>query len=332
MKPALVFVVALGALSLGSLSLTGCDDGGSGGSGGTGASGGSGGSGASGGSGGAPNIDDACASFAAALCEHVETCAPFVFGVTYGDQATCQERLGVRCKEPTTLDGANIVAADIEACTDAYAARSCEDVFAGPPAICRVAGDKANGATCSAAAQCLGSLCERPAEGECGECATILNEGDPCAAAPERCDDGLFCNASDVCEAYAASGAACSAEKPCKAGLSCDAGTCGALEPEGADCSLGQVCDITVGGFCSLDGNCHTFLVAALGQACGFDQGTGDFTLCEADAFCAETEVCTARPKEGQACTVDPETGNGDCITGLDCVGGKCQAALPVCN
>jgi hypothetical protein len=334
MRNVLVFVAALGALSLGGLSLTGCDDGGSGGAGASGGTGGAGGSGGEGGSGGgAPTLEGACASLAKALCSHIETCAPFVFKATYGDPTTCQQRSVARCVDAPSIDGSNVTPASVQACGEAYAARTCDDIFAGVPAVCRVPGDRADGAPCAAPGQCAGLLCETPAEGQCGTCATQLHDGDGCNPAADRCETGLFCDdTSSTCRKYSALNEPCSAEAPCKAGLSCNNAVCGAALQDGADCSQGKACDIKVGAFCSLDSTCHTFQLAKLGQACGFDQATYDITLCEADAKCSEAKVCVARPKAGEACVVDPDSGDGNCIAGLDCVGGTCQAAFPVCN
>lgn len=327
MRNAIVLASALGAASLFGLSLTGCDGAGDG-------SGGGGSGGGGGGSGGGPSVGEACARLSSAVCGQIDGCSPFLMQVTYGDAATCEARLAARCDDPTELEASNLTAADIDACAAEYEARTCDDLYAGAPSACRVPGDKDAGATCATAAECKSNTCLTPAEGSCGECVTPLAEGATCAAATDVCGTGLYCNSATMkCEKPAASGETCGAEKLCASGLSCNDGKCGALQGNGASCANGETCDLAAGVICfALDGTCRKVSVAKLGESCGYDDATGEISTCEADARCGDDFTCAARPKEGDACTIDPDSQQSDCASGFDCVGGTCAAGLPQCE
>lgn len=333
MRNMLVLAGTLVAAAALAAPLGGCDGGGSaGGSGG----GGGGGSDGGGGAGGALlTVADACKSLSSAVCAHLDTCSPFLIAITYGDKATCEERVLARCDDPTELASSNVTAAELAACAGAYEARTCAELLAGSPAECRVPGDKDNGATCATAAECKSTNCQADAEGSCGKCAPLLAEGDSCAAEGAACALGLYCNPTTTkCDLPAETGEACSAEKFCAAGLSCNAGKCGATLGEGADCSSGEVCSFGEGLLClALTGTCTKVQVAKVGEDCGYDMATGAVSTCAADARCDDvTDKCVARPKGGEACTVDADTGNGDCATGWDCIGGTCSEGFPQCD
>lgn len=326
MRNAIILASALGAAALLGLPLAGCDGGGDG----TGGGGGSGG----GGAGGGADVGGACKSLAAALCGQIDTCSPFLMQVTYGDRTTCEARVAARCDDPVGVEGSNVTAADIAACAAAYEARTCDQLFEPAPGECRVPGDEDDGATCSVAAECKGSLCKKDTEGTCGTCATPLAEGAACAPDTDVCDVGLYCDATSMkCAKPAASGEACPTGKPCAPGLSCSSGTCGPLLGEGQDCSGGETCNFAEGLICfPLDDTCTKVVVKKAGEQCGFDMATGEVSICEADSLCGDTDTCVARPLEGEACAIDPDSGEGDCASGFDCIGGECAAGAPQCD
>jgi len=60
----------------------------------------------------------------------------------------------------------------------------------------------------------------------------------------------------------------------------------------------------------------------ALGEPCGSSE-----SRCGVDAYCeAGAIVCTARPGDGDACTIDGES----CIAGLECASDTCQRTAPL--
>jgi hypothetical protein len=323
MQKTLLFASLLGALTLGLVPLSGCD-------GGT--------SGTAGSSGSGPTVEEACKDFAAAVCGQADRCSPVLLELAYGDQSTCEARLTPRCLAAPELDGSNVTADDIAACADAYEAQSCEEALAAAPSACRVAGQKADGETCAVATECKGNICDAAAEGECGKCKSPLAEGSACDAATDYCDVGFYCGSTNKCESFAKKGEACTDMKFCAGGLSCNAGKCGDLLPEGSDCSNGEICDGNTGVGCNpMSGKCIKVNIAKIGEACGFDLAAGSATYCEADATCnlaamMTTGTCGALPKGGESCSVSSTTGNGNCISGYDCVNGKCTTDNATCN
>lgn len=310
-----IIVAALSALALGALSVPGC-----GGETGTGTT---------------VTAESACESLAKALCGRANTCAPFTTQLGYGEVATCEERVGPRCLLTPDLAGATITPEEIQACADAYSGQTCTDAFIGlAPEACRLPGEKADGATCAVGVQCKGGVCRTTGEGQCGSCVTPLAAGAACDVATDVCEAGLFCSAAKKCEAPAEKGEACTPELPCEGGLSCNSGICGSPLPEGGDCSAGQTCDFTVGLFCNgKTKQCTPVGIANLGEACGFDQDTGGIVLCEADVECDfAASKCIAKLKEGDACTIDAQTGSSHCATGFQCVSGKCSVGYATCN
>ncbi len=308
-----IFVAVPFALSLGALSLPGC-----GGDTTT-----------------AVTAESACASLAKAICGRSDTCSPFTAEFAYGDVATCEARVTPRCLETPDLAGATVTPEEIQACADAYSDQTCSQAFAGvSPEDCRLPGEKADGATCAVGVQCKGGACRTSGEGQCGACATPLAAGATCDVAEDVCDAGLFCSSAKKCESPAEKGQACTSEMPCEGGLSCNGGICGSPLPEGGDCGAGQTCDLAAGLFCnSVSKKCTPIGIAKLGEACGFDQATGGIVLCEADVECDfAASTCIAKLKEGDACTIDADSGTSHCATGFQCVSGKCSTGYPTCN
>lgn len=322
MRNAIILSSALGYFAVGAISLPGCD----GGTSGTGGDGGGGG--------GAVTVESACKSLAASLCGRIGTCAPFILENGYGGTATCEERVGARCVLTPDLSGVTFSPEAIQACASAYDGLGCDDVLTSQtPDACRPAGDKADGASCAVGAECQGAHCITKGEGQCGTCATALAEGATCDVATDVCGAGMFCSAAGTCAKPGDTGDPCSSTQPC-GGLSCNGGTCGALLAEGADCSSGETCDVTVGLYCKPAAKtCAKIGVAKLGEACGYDDVADEFTACEADVECDfAANKCIARLKEGDSCALDAQTGTSHCATGLQCISGTCSFGYPSCQ
>src|SRR5690349_21539986 len=101
----LVFSV-VGALTALLVPLSGCGDGLSGTSGTAGSAG----------TGSGVDAEIACKDFVGAICGQLNKCAPFAIEVSYGDQATCEERAMPQCLSFDELSGSNIDAARIKTC------------------------------------------------------------------------------------------------------------------------------------------------------------------------------------------------------------------------
>ncbi len=323
MRKTILVAAAFGIFGPLALSLPGCGDSVNSGSGGSGGS-------------GEVTLDAACKSLTAAICGRIDTCYPFLLELGYGDVATCEARVAPQCLATPDLAGAKVGPAEIQACAGSYASQTCADWLGGVvPDGCDIAGDKADGATCAAGSQCKSGTCKNGPEGTCGACITPLAAGAACDAATDVCEAGLFCDTSSKCAAKAASGAPCAPpDKPCESDLSCNNDVCGPPLAEGANCAGGQTCDFGVGLFCSpLTDKCEKVVLVDLGAKCGFDQASGEIRACKADLECdGQQSVCIAKLKEGDACTIDPESGASRCASGFQCIAGKCSTGFPACN
>jgi hypothetical protein len=167
----------------------------------------------------------------------------------------------------------------------------------------------AEGSCVSAGDPCDGADDDDDCSEQCDEAAQSCDGLDPDGAA---CDDGMFCNGTDACQA-----GDCSAHagNPCpgpngngNCAESCDenADTCTAPDPDGSLCDDGLYCngvDSCVGGTCELHGP----------QPC---DGPGD-----PDFDCWETcredyDDCNGMDRNGSACVLDNEPAcclNGGC-------------------
>src|SRR5262249_30657169 len=119
----------------------------------------------------------------------------------------------------------------------------------------------------------LGGACN--ADGECaagdGHCVDQICRphaaiGQPCAQ--EACEQGAFCNTSNVCQALGALGAACELDTDCKIGLACGGKkTCHAPAGPGQPCTNGEVCG--AGTTCK-NGSCQPSATTCTGLSeCG---------------------------------------------------------------
>lgn len=281
----------------------------------------------------------ACQNFDASLCAELEKCSSFGVEITYGDATRCESRLKDKCLESLEIAGSKATADDIESCANAYSELSCADAFTGvQPKECDVRGEKSDGASCATGVQCKSGKCQSTKEGECGTCVTPVIEGGSCATTNGVCTQGTYCGASGKCQSYGQTGATCDDKNRCVSNLWCKAGSCAEkLATEGAACTDTNECDINAGFVCSpLTNKCITIGVAKLGAACGVDLTAGTYTLCEADSFCDADQTgagtCKAKIAVGNSCTISDSTGASDCVTGAQCIGGKCSTSYPTCN
>src|SRR5579883_3223773 len=104
---------------------------------------------------GGPSADQACADYAAALCNKINSCSAFLVQVLYPDVASCQSRLQAECASALAAKGTGASPGDAEACAQAYSPLACNDAFARKtPSACRKAGSVANGGACGDDNQC----------------------------------------------------------------------------------------------------------------------------------------------------------------------------------
>jgi len=174
----------------------------------------------------APNCNDGVACTADSCNESTDSCN------NIPNNAACDD--GLFCNGAETCNaGAGCVAG-----SDPCPGQSCDE---GSDACvaCIDAGDCDDGLFCNGAEVCNAGTCQSGSAPNCDDgiacTADSCNEGtDSCdhAANNGACDDGLFCNGSETCDA----GTGCVAgTDPCQPGDTCDEGADDCITPGGAE-------------------------------------------------------------------------------------------------
>ncbi len=220
-----------------------------------------------------------------------------------------------------------------------------------------------DGVFCNGADTCAGGVCSAHAGNPCpgadgdANCAESCNEAtDACTTADPNgsvCNDGLFCNGADSCQAGQCS---THAGNPCPGAdgdgnctESCNetADACTAADPNGSACNDGLFCngaDTCQAGQCSThagnpcpgadgDGNCSESCNEA-GDTCTAADGNG--APCNDGVFCNGADTCQA----GQCAThagnpCQGADGDGNCAESCNETSDACTAADPngsACN
>ncbi len=284
----------------------------------------------------ATSAEQACGDAATALCNRAQTCASFLVQTAFGDAATCITREKATCHSQINAAGTGATSAKLEACAQALAAESCDDLLTNNlPVACQIAGTLAAGSACGDDAQCATAHCKKTS-GTCGVCSAFAKAGEPCpAAATSDCAPGLVCQntgtGQDTCVPPGAAGAPCSSTQVCESSLAClmngATGTCAAPLGAGAACDpQSQNCDFRQGLFCSATSVCAQIQVAASGGACGVSGAS--FAICGSNGKCSNATggTCQAAAADGAAC----DAANGpNCLSPAVCVNGSCQLPDP---
>src|SRR6185436_15961006 len=85
-----------------------------------------------------PTIDEACGQYAQALCSRLDSCAPSVAQVLYGDTATCKTRVALGCTRDMQAPDITATTTDMVACARDAANATCDDlVNNNPPPSCQ---------------------------------------------------------------------------------------------------------------------------------------------------------------------------------------------------
>ena len=265
----------------------------------------------------------ACADVANAVCAKINSCAPAAISGLYGDTATCATRTESTCTASLAVKNTGDEPGNVEDCSKAYAALSCENALDNsPPKECaHKPGQLADGTVCGTAGQCKSGVCQFDTTG-CGKCIEPVAANGNCNTTSD-CQSGLVCAISattqtsitSVCIAPAASGATCSTAVPivpCQAGLVCNKGKCAQPLAAGSACDPSvqpTLCDQPNGYFCTPRGTrCQLAIAAGTGQACGYNIQTGDYSYCTGSGFCGNVDqqtgmgTCTAPAADGAAC------------------------------
>lgn len=302
---------------------------------------GCGGGGTGGAGGGASTPEAACEDYGTVVCSKLDTCAPFLIALGYGDAATCADRAGLSCASVLKLPAITATADDYSACASAYGQLSCDDLFGGSaPAACQSThGNVADGVACATDAECKSGQCGSMTASGCGVCAHEGALGDSCDPAIGNCGSGTFCSSTtSTCEASnVAKGGMCGASAQCKSTLECINGVCAAPLAEGAPCDpMNAHCDFLQGLECSSASNvCTKVKLAGPGETCGFDSMSSTLIFCKKGGNCVTdgnaTGICATPIADGAACTVDPMKGD-PCLAPARCRNSVCALDLPTCK
>ena len=279
-------------------------------------------------------VSQACADFASSGCKKLQTCAPFLVQLVYGDEATCTARVSLECPGALMASGTTVMSAGFEACVQARDAMSCTDFLSNQTApACRLSGSLPVGAPCAAGEQCSSAYCNILVSGACGVCATRSPVGGACLTDSDCELSGLACSFGS-CVPLGAVGAACDIANPCEGVLFCSAaGTCTPRLTAGTACDPAgdPSCDSTIGLYCDPTTNvCTQAQIASAGGACGAP-AAGALTVCAGRGFCQLDDgslvgTCEAAALEGAAC----DAVNGpNCLPPASCLFGVCTSIDP---
>ena len=204
--------------------------------------------------------------------------------------------------------------------------------------------------TCDADARCIGSgdPCERPdGDANCSE--SCNEETDACDARDpdaSACDDGVYCNGTDLCASGACawhSGSPCPApgdDDDCMEGCNEVTHACDAPEVPGSPCNDGRFC--TTGEACNdagacgggvstcpgtdADGDCAESCDELADSCTAFD---ADGSGCDDGLFCTATDVCDGRGLcrgLGDPCASGLGDADANCSESCDEAAGACTA------
>jgi hypothetical protein len=276
----------------------------------------------------------ACSDLASAICNKLNSCAPFYVTLAYGSVSQCMTRAAIGCPNLISANGSGATAGDVEACAQAYPSASCADLESNTsPSACQIAGTLPAGSACGGDQQCAGpnGYCKIAASAVCGTCATQSAAGGACSTSDD-CQVGLVCGTASgatmgSCVSAGAAGAACSDAHPCQATLVCYNATCSApVEAGGACDATAQNCDGTQGLFCNPTSKvCAQVQTAMSGAACGYSASSNTYTLCANDGTCnGSTQTtqgtCGSIASDGAACG----SNMANCMDPAVCVNNTC--------
>jgi hypothetical protein len=324
--------LALGACSVEERNYNTADPAGTGG----GAGAGEGGSAGGGGAGGAQiGIQEACSTYAAAICSRQTECVPFVTEVFYGEEPVCSARFEIYCSAFAKAPGTSWTPDGILTCASAVVNASCGELVKGIlrgslPECQPPPGALADGAPCIDSGQCQNGYCNNDELDQCGVCTGFAGEGVECNTFQD-CKLGLTCDLTiGKCVVAGSEGAACApGQTLCEPPLVCHNGTCGAGAMLGEMCDpMFSACAFPKGHYCDPQTNsCNAFGMAKDFENCGYIMGTS--FQCAASGTCsfgAAASKCIPHASDGAAC--DLQKGIG-CMPPAICFNGVCTPPAP---
>ncbi len=243
----------------------------------------------------------------------------------------------------------------------------------GPGPECTVDADCDDGIYCNGVETCVSGSCQTGTPIECSHISDQCNDGicdetsDSCIAQSKpdgtSCDDGLFCNVNETCQAGVCTGGfayycddlnTCTADSCNEETDSCE------YSPvtDGTSCNDGQFCtidDVCTSGVCGGTERDCSDGVACTADSCDEENdqcvNTPDNSYCDDGLWCNGEEICDASAgcqpgtpvncDDGDECTIDScDEVNDMCINDpladdTACAGGICcsgNCVTPVCS
>jgi hypothetical protein len=266
--------------------------------------------------------DEACATYAKALCAKEAACRPVAFTIAHGDPATCEKHVAATCRADLAPDGAGATRETLDACAAARTG-SCEALVGELPAPCRPPGPRALGKACGHSAECASGFCDREVGKPCGTCASLPTAHQPCQRGV-LCDFGLGCGAG-LCLPKVPEHEACTSTATCQAPLRCVKHECAAPGKAGDRCDVhddgSPSCDEGAGLVCR-SGRCAKAKLLEHGARCDKDG------VCTAGEQCGRKGVCEPPAKAGDPCS----PAGPFCAAPAVCAGGVCAAPSSDCR
>jgi hypothetical protein len=279
-------------------------------------------------------------SFASALCSKLNDCGVQLFVTAgYGSVDNCAARFVQQFQLDIKSPAYAVTDSDAKTCIAQIPSATCADMLTGKlPDPCNVKGSLADGATCTADAECSSGSCFVADAATCGKCGPRVAAGADCTNA--NCERGLKCSSGNVCTT-GQTGAACLVDDDCHfpVASSCINHACAAPLDTDAPCASNPGttdphCDLTKSLYCKPDaagaktGKCSTLSITnvATGAACGLIANPLGVAFCT-DSVCT-TNKCVGFTADGASCT-----SSAQCAPPATCRNGLCGLKDPtVCK
>lgn len=278
-------------------------------------------------------------ALATTLCTRSQAClGASIFKVLYGTTDTCTARYLAQFNLDVKSLGYGVSETAAQACNTALGSVACADLLtSNVPAACQFTGTLADGATCTADADCGSGACYVDDAASCGKCGQRAALGADCTNA--ECARGLKCSSAKKCT-NGQVGQACTQDGDCLFNTFCRGNVCAAPLASGATCTVNPSgadipCDLLGTNVACIPAKatdktstCQAITVAfaETGSACGtVTANAGAVTVTACDGSDCTAGQCVAHVADGASCTA----GGPSCQQPATCRNGICALKDP---